>query len=252
MKTKQILVYGFLVVMLAFGACSKGSGLGSSAVKWGDWTQTAYLGTDERVSKNDPSHTEQRLTGTDRFTFAPANNTSYRISKGTEKGPVVRIPDFYRPDADREFMPVTEIGNGINGEGSNAFGGHSDRYTASPNRDLTSVYIPASVTYISDYAFHYCHTLKNVTFASGSQLQNIGKCAFFYCESLTSITIPNSVTSIGEEVFKYCTNLTSVTFQGTIPSSGLDELIGDLRGKYLAEGIGTYTRSNGSDTWTKQ
>jgi len=26
---------------------------------------------------------------------------------------------------------------------------------------------------------------------------------------------------------------------------------GDLRTKYLADGIGTYTRQSGSDTWTK-
>jgi len=71
---------------------------------------------------------------------------------------------------------------------------------------------------------------------------------------------PNSVTSIGNAVFYRCDSLTSVTFEGTISSSGFHtnalgtpNNIGDLRTKYLAGGIGTYTRpSTTSTTWTKQ
>jgi len=43
---------------------------------------------------------------------------------------------------------------------------------------------------------------------------------------------------------------------GTIPPSGFSygylDGLGDLRDKYLAGGIGTYTRAGGSNTWTKQ
>jgi len=60
--------------------------------------------------------------------------------------------------------------------------------------------------------------------------------------------------------FFSCNNLTSVTFQGTITSGNLGGVSlpipfpGDLRSKYLAAdgGIGTYTRSSGGSTWTKQ
>jgi hypothetical protein len=45
--------------------------------------------------------------------------------------------------------------------------------------------------------------------------------------------------------FYSCTSLTSITFQGTIASNKLggmfDPFDGDLREKYLAGGIGTYT-----------
>jgi len=54
--------------------------------------------------------------------------------------------------------------------------------------------------------------------------------------------------------FYGCTGLTSVTFQGTITSNNFypsSEFPGDLRGKYLAGGIGTYTRPAGGSTWTK-
>jgi len=79
----------------------------------------------------------------------------------------------------------------------------------------------------------------------------------------TSVTIPNSVTRIGFIAFAGCTGLTSVTFQGTIASANIEYdafgssdysyYIGDLRAKYLAGGIGTYTRPNSSSTtWTKK
>jgi len=83
----------------------------------------------------------------------------------------------------------------------------------------------------------------------------------FAGNQLTSLTIGNGVTSIGEYAF-YSNQLTSVTFQGTITSgnfgsSNYDDYYspfdGDLWEKYLAGGIGRYTRPDASrDTWTKQ
>ena len=85
---------------------------------------------------------------------------------------------------------------------------------------------------------------------------------YFACTSLTSITIPDSVTIIGDEAFSDCTSLTSITFHGTITANRLGKneygegslrpFDGDLRNKYLAGGIGTYTRSSNGSTWTKQ
>ena len=82
----------------------------------------------------------------------------------------------------------------------------------------------------------------------------IGDGAFLLCDSLTSITIPDSVTSIGYMAFSLCDNLTSVTFQGSITKNNFGEtFIGDLRVKYFAGGIGTYTRKNVERrAWTKQ
>jgi uncharacterized repeat protein (TIGR02543 family) len=140
---------------------------------------------------------------------------------------------------------------------------------------LTSIIIPNSVTSIGGDAFSGCRSLTNVTFASDSQLQTIGSYAFGNC-GLTDITIPNSVTSIWHHAFSSCTSLTSVTigsgvtsidvyafdnctsltnvtFASTISSAnfGNRNFEGDLRDKYLAEGIGTYTRAVNGTTWTK-
>ena len=79
----------------------------------------------------------------------------------------------------------------------------------------------------------------------------------FLNSSITGVTIPDSVTSIGLQAFINCGRLTSVTFEGIIAENDLHEYAfegSDLREKYLAGGIGTYTTSNPGygATWTKQ
>jgi hypothetical protein len=149
----------------------------------------------------------------------------------------------------------------------------------------TSFTIPNSVTDIEYNAFYYCTSLTSVTIPNS--ITSIGFCAFQGFIGLTSITIPNNVisiersafnacaslasvtigsgvTSIGEHAFWQCDSLTSVTFQGTITSDNFGSyddaedvditspFDGDLREKYLAGGIGTYTRASGGAVWTKQ
>ena len=90
-------------------------------------------------------------------------------------------------------------------------------YAFNPSRTITnvsSVFIPATVTSIGPFAFRCCKFLATVTFAEGSQLKSIGVSAFSGTTSahpiFTEIQIPDSVESIGTNTFHFCTNLSSI------------------------------------------
>ena len=80
--------------------------------------------------------------------------------------------------------------------------------------NVSSVFIPATVTSIGRFAFRCCKFLATVTFAEGSQLKSIGVSAFSGTTSahpiFTEIQIPDSVESIGVNTFHFCTNLSSI------------------------------------------
>ena len=120
------------------------------------------------------------------------------------------------------------------------------------------------LTEVPNNAFKNCKTLANITIPNG--FTSI-KDSAFASTSLTSVTIPDSVTSIEKGAFRDCANLTSVTFQSTIDKDNFGKedrslwyigyisydspFDGDLHAEYLEGGIGTYTRSSGSNAWTK-
>ena len=70
----------------------------------------------------------------------------------------------------------------------------------------TTVNIPDSVTYISEYAFQNCTGLISVNIPDS--VTEIANYAFYDCAGLKSINIPDSVTSMGHYVFPQCTELT--------------------------------------------
>lgn len=90
---------------------------------------------------------------------------------------------------------------------------------------LTAIEIPASVQSIGLGAFNSCDALGTVTFAAGSQLQEIGGNAFFDCSNLSTIELPSTVDTIGQYAFAGCTSLESFT----IPN-GVTELEGTFFG----------------------
>ena len=101
--------------------------------------------------------------------------------------------DFVIP-GEYNGLPVTKIG-----------------YNAFWNREyLKSVTIPASVTFIEDYAFSYCTNLEKVIFEEGSQLKTIEGCAFVDCSSLKEIELPESLEALTGSTFWRCSSLESI------------------------------------------
>jgi hypothetical protein len=80
----------------------------------------------------------------------------------------------------------------------------------------TSYIIPASVIIIDGWAFENISVLETVTFASGSQILEIGDRAFENAFSLISITIPEGVTRIGNMAFDSAESLTSINLPASL------------------------------------
>ena len=153
-------------------------------------------------------------------------NKTCEVSCGIDKSdftPVDFAPDY----AGVVNIPSSANGYKVIGIGELAFG---------CCRNLSSLTIPNSVTYIGVNAFFGCCGLASfdipnsvtrieaAAFAFNGILTSIDipnsvtrieDSAFFWCSGLTSVTIPNSVTYIGDSAFSGCNCLTSMT----IPSS---------------------------------
>jgi hypothetical protein len=254
MKTKQPLFCGLIAVVsaLIFTTClSIAGGTRAHTHQWSEWTQVSGDdATEERVCKADSTHIQTRLTGTDRFRFMAIDETAYSINSVSRlMTGEITIPAYYRPDADSEYLPVTEIENhafllrrdittvtiseGITSIGDGVF----EDYTS-----LASISIPDSVISIGFRAFYntawlnsqpdglvyagkVLYTYKG-TMPVNTIINNIRKDtiaiadgAFLGCTNLTSIIIPEGVTFIGYQAFT-SSGLTSITIPASVTEIG--------------------------------
>ena len=70
---------------------------------------------------------------------------------------------------------------------------------------ITSVTIPSTYTYISEYAFYDCDSLKSVYLSDS--LEKIGEGAFQNCDNLKHIKLPKTLKEISEYAFKDCKSI---------------------------------------------
>lgn len=114
---------------------------------------------------------------------------------------VIDIPDTVTKD--NIDYTVTAIGN-------NAF----------ESLNVSSVFIPATVTSIGPFAFRFCKFLATVTFAEDSHLKSIGLGAFYGTEQahprFQEIKIPDSVETIGNGAFYDCRDLERITLPSAL------------------------------------
>lgn len=85
-------------------------------------------------------------------------------------------------------------------------------------KDVTSVVIPDSVTYIGAGAFANCGDLTSVTLGSG--VKQIDDSAFYGCTSLTTFNVPGNVKRIGVSAFRGCSNLSSISLPSSVEEIG--------------------------------
>lgn len=97
-------------------------------------------------------------------------------------------------------------------------------------KTITSVYIPDTVTVISDYAFQILVSAKDGlhTVRMSSNIEYIGKAAFadnHYLEEVTFDALPEHTVHIADKAFCYCESLTEITLPDSV-LMGKDVFIG--------------------------
>jgi len=83
---------------------------------------------------------------------------------------------------------------------------------------ITSVVVPASVTYFGDSAFYKCTGLTSVRI--DAQIEEIGWIVFCECESLTDVILPQSVKQIGMQAFTRCKSLKQIQLPNRLTTIG--------------------------------
>ncbi|MBR3836235.1 MAG: leucine-rich repeat protein [Clostridia bacterium] len=81
---------------------------------------------------------------------------------------------------------------------------------------IENLVIPDGVVDISDYAFQYCVSIKNIEFPKS--IKTIGSGAFCHCKALTRVAVPEGVTILRPFTFFYCDNLSDVTLPKSLLS----------------------------------
>lgn len=129
-----------------------------------------------------------------------ANDTEAWVTGVADDTVVADIKDYLSIDGSQ--MPVTRIDAAFRGK-----------------TQLQKVTVPAAVNALPENMFRDCTSLNAVTFASGSQLQTIGKWAFM-STAVAAIEIPEGVTELPDGVFSGCLSLTEITLPSNLVSVG--------------------------------
>jgi hypothetical protein len=248
MMNRKMIFWITVMVMIALTACNKNGSSGSARTQSGGKTINSadelrtYLNSQPVNGPDKPIRVSMTINNPMIESVGEVIKSAGKyVSLNITANALTTIPEGAFGDC--ETLVSITIPNSVNEIGDSAF---------LHCTNLASINVPNGVTKIGPQAFGSCTSLATITIPNG--ITRIEYQTFYYCKSLVSITIPDSVTFIYNWAFGGCTSLTSVTFQGTISANGLNRPIdGDLREKYLAGGIGTYTRPDGDSLmWTKQ
>ena len=174
-----------------------------------NWSSTTYLGAPQREIPVVFNSYSNEIADDGNVYVVANNGVQYALKDGIAKvagssyifGDVIIASNIIYKDMNYN---VTRIGFGSFSVCSN----------------LTSIYIPSSVTSIDDVAFEGCISLESVIFEDNSKLSSIGNGAFFYCANLKNIAIPTGVTSIDYQAFSGCSNIANIEIPKSVTSIG--------------------------------
>ena len=223
---RVLLAIGVFILILA--ACAARTESDSSA--------TFYPGNVPDVSENTTSESDTDALETDTESVEKDETLPQKsledfpeafLVEYNEDGLVVLT--WYRGEGGEVIIP-----DGIQVIGNGAFDGvlyYENISRFFPKyKTITSVYIPDTVTVISDYAFQYLVSAKDGLHIvrMSSNIEYIGKAAFasnHYLEKVTFDALPEHTVRIADEAFCYCESLTEITLPDSV-LMGKDVFIG--------------------------
>lgn len=85
-------------------------------------------------------------------------------------------------------------------------------------KNLKSVDIPDSVTFVGNYAFWNCSALERAAVGRGVSALNLG--TFMGCAALAQVELPDTLASIGDGVFDGCTSLSAIALPNAVETLG--------------------------------
>ncbi len=144
----------------------------------------------DKALKNTPFETEKKaLLTSDKksvyITSRSGNNKILYLTDGTS------ITSF-------------EIDNDTDAIASNAF----DKVT------LSSLTVPSSVRYLSDYTFQ--GSLIASVNLSDSKIEKLSSYCFYFCGNLTDVSLPEGLKEVGENAFDHATSLSAITLPNSV------------------------------------
>ena len=223
---RVFLAVGSLVLILA--ACA--------ARTESDPSPTFYPGAVPEVSENTTTESDTDMQETETEPVEEDETLSQKSLEDFPEGFWVEYNEeglvvlkYYRGEGGEVVIP-----DGIQVIGPSAFDGVSYygniRRYITEYETITSVYIPDTVTVISNYAFQALDRggegLRTVRMSSN--IKHIGKAAFAcnsYLEKVTLDALPEHTVHIADKAFCYCESLTEITLPDSI-LMGKDVFIG--------------------------
>ena len=221
---------------------------------WGEWktikypTETAE-GLEERICKNDVSHTETRsiekleskpvIDEKDKPSDGEKPSTSDKPSTGgtpavtdnantsdtpvaTDSSKLIETPAAKDTTLTDETNKVTFIVTSSSGEEPaveyKALESTTDKTVTIPD-SVTINGITYKITEIADDAFANNKTVEKIVI--GNNIETIGNGAFSGCTALKTISLPNSVKEIGDGAFNGCTSLKKVAIPDSVTEIGV-------------------------------
>ena len=83
---------------------------------------------------------------------------------------------------------------------------------------LRNVRLGANIAEIGKSAFYNCDSLYAITLPES--VLSIGEYAFYHCDTLSFVNIPSHVSQIGGEAFRYCRGLENITIPASVDTIG--------------------------------